>query len=123
MTIIRTPTGDDANAAGTGVAIGGTVVPRTAIRETLGTGDSFRPTANAFPTVPASYLGPLKMQEVALTNEAGATESKLVLDRVLIDLASIDPATMDPQRMIRDCEYVRELLIRHPDAPRRIAAA
>jgi hypothetical protein len=33
---------------------------------------------------------------------------------MLIDLSELDVAAMDTQRIIRDCEYVRELLLRNP---------
>ncbi len=103
----------------------GAVPPNGAVggRINLGAGDIFRSAADAFPTVPANVMRALQMQHVELPGENGTTEGKTVLDRLLIDMSAVDPSTMEPKRLLRDLEFVRELLVRSPDAPRRIAAA
>lgn len=92
-------------------------------RANLGIGDAFTSTASAFPTVPASYLTAFKVQQVTVQNDAGIMQPSVVLDRMLVDLAGLDPALMDPNRLIKDCDFVKALVLRNPELPRRLVAA
>lgn len=89
----------------------------------LGAGDDFATRSDAFPSVPPQFLSAVKLQQVSLPDADGIPRTSVVVDRVLVDLAAVDPALMDAQTIVRDCEFVRDLLLRHPDAPRQLIAA
>jgi hypothetical protein len=75
----------------------------------------------AFPKLEEAVRHALKFEFTAGgTGTPGQPSGEPSTDRLLIDLGALDAAAFDPNRVIRDCELVRDIAARHPEALRRL---
>ena len=71
----------------------------------------------AFPKVEEAVRHALKFEFTAGgTGTPSQPSGEPSTDRLLIDFGELDAAAFDPKRVIRDCELVRDIAARHPEA-------
>jgi hypothetical protein len=92
------------------------------VRTHISSTGSFVSVPGAFRDADESVKHLLKMEFTTILSEKSSDPLKLETgfstDRVLLDFKGIVPGDLDPKKIVRDCDFLKEIVLKNPDKVR-----